>query len=85
MAHDRNQEFRTRLREMTGEFRNGVREAAHAARDHALAEDRVDDPLLRMAAERLDRELVSQKASLAKRFAPSAPEGSAAPSEGADN
>jgi hypothetical protein len=69
MAHDMNQGFRKSLRDMTREFRRSVRDAAYSARERALAQEGGDDPRLGMVAERLDHELASQKASIAKRFA----------------
>jgi hypothetical protein len=82
MAQNTNRDLRTALHGMARDFRADMRAAAYATRDRALAEERGDDPRLRMVAERLDRELASHTASLAKRFARfGAPEGTAAPSE----
>jgi hypothetical protein len=86
MTYDTNPEFRKNLRHMTDEFRQGVRDAAYAAREHALAQAGANDPRLSIVAERLDRELASHKASLAKRFARlGAPARPAAPSEPIDD
>lgn len=86
MARNTNDEFRNSLRDMTDEFRKGVREAAYSARDRARAHEGAGDPRLRMVAERLDRELASQKASFGKRFARfGAPEGATAPNDSNDD
>jgi hypothetical protein len=82
MAQNTNRDLRKALRSMTRDFRADMRAAAYTTRDNALAEERGDDPRLRMVAERLDRELASHKASLAERFARfGVPEGTAGPTE----
>jgi hypothetical protein len=82
MAADTNRDLRKTLRSMTRDFRDDMRDAAYTARDNALVQEGGDDPRLRMVAERLDRELASRRASLARQFARfGAPEVTAAPSE----
>jgi hypothetical protein len=82
MAAHTNRDLRKTLRSMTRDFRDDMRDAAYTARDNALVQEGGDDPRLRMVAERLDRELASHRARLARQFARfGAPEGTAAPTE----
>jgi hypothetical protein len=69
MAAHTNRDLRKTLRSMTRDFRDDMRDAAYTARDNALVQEGGDDPRLRMVAERLDRELASHRARLARQFA----------------